>query len=319
MLVTGAEYLHSKYAVKSLWCIAAIWLILILGANTLIIPISILNKIVNYRLIYLSPAKRQVTEPFEYVAMAAILVSYFLVIWFWRKATFRRKDFIQLGKKIGVNFSRKNFCYPPNGFFAPYRYADGFLQGIYVIARMDSPFWAFMPGWFEDSPYKKDGQIIPSTKVKTSKLPDYMKEEAKIALFSLVKGDNEIDVTIKIDGLKRQIPVTGILDIDSVLNETLRDEEYFHARLRFNQDCLAISIIGGSWEGGRFGDKIVKGVDIFRKLDSLLKKKYPLGSWQNWEAIWQDKFFLIPDEKVFGKKVAIREQDFLLIPRGGSK
>ena len=126
-----------------------------------------------------------------------------------------------------------------------------------------------------------------------------MKEEGCIALFSLIEGPYNINDEIKIDGVNRNIPTTGCIEIDKVLQDTLATETYFHARLQFNKDCLALSIIGGSWEGRRFSEKIKIGFKLYQKIDATLKLKYPVSDWNKWKVSWHyagQSFYLEPKE-----------------------
>ena len=209
------------------------------------------------------------------------LALYLFAVWFWRKATFRRIDFVNVGKSLGVKFIRKMFYY---WIFETHRYADGFLDDIYVVARLDFPFWSFSFFPRDEPPGGRD----------YSK-PDYMKEEAKVALFSLIKGQSDINAAIRIENGKRNIPIMGNAGIDKILSDSLRDVDYFHARLIANKDCLQMTLIGGSWEGRRFGEKILKGVEIFQKIDAELKAKYPAGDWKDWQVKWnrkEEEFYL---------------------------
>mgnify|MGYP001617652680 FL=1 len=293
-----------KYSIKNLWYMAAMWLLLWLGTlSTIYFFVIVVNDISGDRLLYIN--KRQPTEPYEYVIMAAIVAAYALAVWFWRKATFRRKDFVALGERIGVKFNRKRFHYPPYGFIETYRCADGFLGDIYIVARIDFPLWAFVPGW--DFPSNKDDVEIPRSKSKNYwtrtrnySIPYFMKEEARVELFSLISAPFDMDVTIKIEDRKRNIPATGGTEFDEIISNALKYVEYFHARLMLTNECLRMTLIGGSWEGRRFGEKILKGFEIFQTLNSELKGKYQVGDWKDWQVKWnkkEEEFYLEPKGK----------------------
>lgn len=281
-----------KYSIKNLWYLAAMWLLLWVGTlSTIYFFVIVVNDISGDRLLYIN--KRQPTEPYEYVIMAALIAAYALAVWFWRKATFRRKDFVALGESLGVKFNRKCFHYLPYGFIETYRCADGYLDDIYIVARIDFPLWAFSPGW--DFPSKDDVEIPRAksknywTRTRTYSIPYFMKEESRVELFSLISGPFDMDVTIKIEDRKRNIPATDSIEIDEIISNALKDVEYFHARLMINKECLRMTLIGGSWEGRRFGEKILKGFEIFQKLNHELKVKYPVGDWKDWQVKWNKK------------------------------
>lgn len=288
--------LPKKLYVKNPLYLAAIWFILLFGTGLIIFAYAAIDEMLDYKLSNLDPSKRQKTEPIEYVIESALVVAYFAAVTFWRKATFRRKDFIRLAESAGMKFIRKGFHYSPIEVLDVYSFADGFLNNIYVVAKMDIPFFAFSPHprvsmW--KSPIK-DGAIKTNTGGWT---PDYMKEESRIELFSLISGPFNIDAEVKIENSKIEIPATGCAEIDSIVKEFFRSTNYFHAKLLFNTDCLRMTIIGGSWEGARFEEKIQKGFEIFQKLNDRLKTKYPVRDWKDWQVKWNKKdeiFYLEP-------------------------
>ncbi len=269
--------LHRKYGIKNFWHLTAVWFALWIGSGLVAVRIGFI--VIDIR-------RNKPVEPSAYVLTVISVAIYLFIVWVWRKATFRRNDFIKLAESTGVKFTRTSFYDTPGEVIVPYRFADGFLDDIYVVARMDVP-------WFAFSPFPRD---VPPGGRDYSK-PDYMKEESIVALFSLVNGPFNINAILKIEGDKRDIPVTGCPEIDKVLKENLAIATYFHAKLIFNTDCLELSIIGGSWEGRNFGEKIMMGFILFNKLNNELKSKYPVMNWTNRQVKWSRKdelFYLQP-------------------------
>lgn len=108
----------------------------------------------------------------------------------------------------------------------------------------------------------------------------------RIDYVSLISSPVNIDEEIKIDKTNRKIPNTGVPEIDSILQEILRDTEDFRARLIFNNEYFRLIVISSPWLGGRYEKRIVKGFEIFRKLDEVLRNKYPHRKWEGLEMKW---------------------------------
>ncbi len=288
--------LLKKMHVRNMWYLSLMWFVLIFGFGAVFILFAFtLNQILDYRLMFIDPSRRYVMQPYEYLIAAAIVITYFIVLIIWRKSTFRRKDFVRLAESRGAKFIRKRFRYAPIDIIDVYAYADGLWDDAYVVARIDMPFFAYAP-FPRISPHKpmENGRVVVSS---GGWRPYFMKEESRVEIFSLINGSFNIDVTIEIDDEKRDIPTTGNAEMDGILIDALRDVNYFHARLIFNKDCLRLSIIGGSWEGREFGEKIINGWELFQKLDRNLRSKYPVMDWKKWQIKWNRKeevFYLQP-------------------------
>ena len=277
--------LSKKYAIGNLRYLVLMWFMLVFGFGfPSILFISLLKAVTG------EIPLPNLRDP---IIFGLISIIYFALQFIWRKSTFRRGDFLALGKKMGVKFTNTLYYFSPLDIIGVYSFARGFLDNISVVAKIDFPFFAYAP--FKRISGFRDGRVVLSG----GDTPDYMLTESRVELFSLINGPFDIDMTIKIGDVKRDVP-TSISEIDSILNNTLKDVDYFHARLIFNTDCLRMSIIGGSWEGRRFGEKILTGFEVFRRLNSALKVKYPLGDWKDWQVKLNRKdeeFYLEPTGK----------------------
>jgi len=229
---------------------------------------------------------------FEDYSVTAILISiYITTLLIWKMATFTRSNFISLTESLGVKFRNKHYYYSLVEVIGVYSFARGFWDNIYIAAKIDVPFFAFA-----GHRRVKIGKLKDEVVMTGGDTPDYMKEESRIELFSLIEGPYDIDVSIKIEGGKGEIPVTGCQEIDELLKEHLAGVTYYNAKLLFDKTCLRLAIIGGSWEGRRFGEKIQKSFEMFKQLDNVLKIKYPIASWDKYQVKWnrsEEVFYLI--------------------------
>lgn len=274
-LAAEVSMLSKKYAIKNLSYLVLMWFILAFGHGIAALAFIII--------LIQTEGLRSFSGFHDYIFVGTIYSIYFPVLFLWRKSTFRRADIIKLAKGLGVKFTNTIYYYSPLDIIGVYSFARGFLDNINVVAKMDLPFFAYAP--FKRISGIKNGRFVMSG----GDGPEYMKQESRIELFSLISGPFDIDVTIKIEDRKRNIPATGSAEIDGIISNALKDVEYFHARLMINKECLRMTLIGGSWEGRRFGEKILKGFEIFQKLNHELKVKYPVGDWKDWQVKWNKK------------------------------
>ena len=147
---------------------------------------------------------------------------------------------------------------------------------------------------------QQSGQYVPPS-FDFSKLASMYEntELSRVEIFSLVSGPYDIDIGINIEIGKGEIPETECFEINKALKEFISGVQYFGAAIRFNKNYLWMSIKGHPWEGERFRQKIIKGFDIFQAMNNELKKKYTVGSWDNWDVKWDKKgnfFYLAPKE-----------------------
>ena len=237
-----------------------------------------------------------------------IILFFILIIWiFWRKTTYSKQDFLKLSKSIGIKFI-KSQIFPKWYGDISHTYLKGLLDDIFIAAIIDHPSNTFYfaiygvggtIGRYKDlekqlfHSFRNDTLTLETTDKNTPLHPsgtfnnielgklfspkylmEYLDEESRIELFSLINGPFNIDVKIKIEGDERDVPTTDCPEIDRILRTSLSDVKHFYARLIFNKDCLRMTIIGGSWEGERFRQKIIKGFEIFQAINNELKKKY---------------------------------------------
>ena len=257
-----------------------------------------------------------------------ITFLFIITIWmFWNKATFLQRDFIKLTKNIGIRFIKWKF-FPRRYDDFSHIYSYGLLKDIRIATIIDSPsssvstiiyasssmeryeklesqlFHSFQNETTTPEMNKDNTPLQPSGAFKRIEWGkalgmEYLYEESRIELFSLINGPFNIDIKIKIENDEKDVPATDCPEIDKILRASLSDVKHFYARLIFNKDCLRMTIIGGSWEGERFRQKIIKGFEMFQAMNNELKKKYTVGSWDSWDVKWDKKgyfFYLAPKE-----------------------
>jgi hypothetical protein len=226
----------------------------------------------------------------EHIFSISFFTIYISVFTIWKMATFRRSNMIKLLERMGVKFINKTYFYSFIDVFGVYSFTRAYWNDIFVAAKMDIPFFAYA-----GHRRVKLAKLKGSIEYSGGDTPDYMKEESSVDLFSLIQGPYDVNVSIKLDDGKRNIPVTDVSEIDVVLKTHLKDVQQFNARLIFNKDCLRMSIIGGSWEGKRFGEKIQKGFEMFKLMSDALKTRYPVASWSKYQVKWnraEETFYL---------------------------
>lgn len=268
--------MRKKFSLKWGWVAIIGFTVVSCGGLSFLSSIVALNEILPYKFLYNSGRSFQPDELRQYIEFAIVALILFLAAFtVWKRITFTRKDFIKTAEEIGVKFIRKRFYYTWLDFIDTSRFADGFLDDIYVVALMDFPFAGF---YYYDAPSGKGYRAF-----------DYIKEKSRILMCFLVSGLPNIDMTIKINDVMRDVPHTGVSEIDDILTDALKNIKYFHAKLVANNESLQMTVIGGSWEGRRFGEKIVTGLEIFKRLNDELKAQYLAGDWKDWQIKWNEK------------------------------
>ncbi len=273
--------------------LVVLWYVLFFASTmTMILLIAFIKNI--YRFHRHSEIDLMVSEA---ISILVLFISWIL----WRKATFAKKDFTEFAYELGVRFIKKRTKISVR-YYGKYRFAYGWLDDIHVAALILSPFLSYSPGEASPDmalPKREEASIASGTprsnQTSWEKFQAYMfggrkggpgGQESQVELFSLIKGPYAIDVALKCEGDKDEIPVTGCPEIDAVLKKKLEDVQHFNARLIFNKDCLRMIIIGGSWEGRRFGEKIQKGFEMFMQMNDALKAKYPVAPWDKYQVEW---------------------------------
>lgn len=191
-----------------------------------------------------------------------------VLIALWRKSTFRLRDLVRIMKLEGVQVKKRNpiFLLMQSCFF--WSFPQGSLNGSFVIAKINGAY--NLPLGLGDRTHLTAESVLID----------------RIDFISLICGPFTIDEEIRIDKTNRKIPNTGVPEIDTVLQETLRDTDDFRARLIFNNEYFRLIVISSPWLGGRYEKRVVKGFEIFKKADEALRKKYPHRKWESFEMKW---------------------------------
>ena len=239
------------------------------------------------------------------IFMFAFLILFLLVWAIWRKATFSRKDFINLITDKGIMLSEKIKLDSGKGigrFSFLYSHWSGMYIAARLVAPLSIPLFEFRSTasdnmWLQQQP----GQYV-SPSIDFSKLASMYEntELSRVEIFSLVSGPYDIDNGINIENGKGEIPETECFEINKTLKESLAGVQYFRAAIKFNKNYLWMNIKGHPWEGEKFRQKIIKVFEIFQAMNTELKKKYPVGSWDSWDVKWDKKgsfFYLAPKER----------------------
>jgi hypothetical protein len=282
--------------------LVALWLLLFFVSTTAILTTLIL-------LAEIFQVKRY--PEFGLWSIELILVLIFIASWIlWRKATFSKKDFVKFARDHGIRLINKKTGISPR-FYGKYRFAYGELNDIRVAAIVLSPFFSYFPGnasidFVIPTQQEVPASLTSSRRNQTSweKFQSYMfsgkkggpmGQESEVVLYSLINGPYDIDVELKFEDGKGEIPMTNCPEIDAALKKHLAGISYYNARLIFNKNCLRMTIIGDSWEGRRFAEKIRKGFGMFQQMNNALETKYFVASWDKYQVKWnrsEEAFYL---------------------------
>lgn len=196
-----------------------------------------------------------------------ILISEAVLIALWRISTFGRRDLVRIMKREGVQVKKRNplFLLVTSWIWS---FPQGTLGDSYVIAKIYGAY------------------DLPTALGKRTNLTPESVLTDRMDFISLISGQLAIDEEIRIEKTNRIVPNTGVTEIDAILQETLRDAEDFRARLIFNNEYFRLILISSPWLGGRYEKRVIKGFEIFKRIDEALKKKYPHKKWEGLEMKW---------------------------------
>ncbi|WP_154650450.1 hypothetical protein [Geotalea daltonii] len=143
------------------------------------------------------------------------------------------------------------------------------MQNVYVIAKLEGAFW-LLPGLGLNS--KLSDELLDNTD--------------RVGFVFYVNTGTEKEVSISIEDKDQQPLETGIPELDAIIVSSLAGVKDFRANLLINKQFICLTIVGGVWFGHRFKKRIIKGFEIARKIDELLKKRYEYQSWSGHHMKW---------------------------------
>jgi hypothetical protein len=196
------------------------------------------------------------------------LISETLLIALWRISTFRRRDLVRIMTREGVRIKKRNpiFLLLTSWFWS---FPQGTLGDAYVIANIYGAY------------------NLPITLGEGTHItPERVYTQDQIDCISLINSPFNVDEEIRIEGIKKTIPNTGVSEIDNILKESLLDTEDFRARLKINKDYLRLIIFSSPWLGERYEKRVIKGFEIFKRMDEVLRSKYSHKKWEGIEMKW---------------------------------
>lgn len=119
--------------------------------------------------------------------------------------------------------------------------------------------------------------------------PDYMNRTSQVNLFYLFSSLYKIDFELKNDSPVNLEIKTECPEINNVISDFIRDLDYFHWRIIFNDQWLRLVLIGGSWQGEMFARNIENGLNMFKELVKKMEEKYPIKDWKDYKVRWDKK------------------------------
>lgn len=244
------------YLMAIVWCLSFLFFIFLFGG----LSVSILQ-------IVMEEGRTFETGYLDVIYWPLLFYSICFFLWF--KNIFRRTDFIRLAKNEGVKLL-KGVPYIVVVLTSWARsIVRGHLDGIYVIAKLQGGF-----------------ALPVGLGYYTSLTADVLDKTDQVGFAFLLSSPINGDVEIHIEGEKRQLPQTGLPEIDEILQDALKDVNDFRATLAFNREYICLTIIGGVWFGKRFQERIIKGFEIAKKMNETLKGKYQYKGWNDYDMKW---------------------------------
>ncbi len=254
-----------------------------------------------------------ITEAFEFgrpvqlshmAAMTAFVLVFIATRLVWRTATFSGTDFAGLARRQGVTLIEKRLGAPIQ-YFGKLRFLYGRMGDTRVVAKIAFPFFGYFPGHgsrrddgFSVEQESRDRGLGAGSIQRSRNLwkeiqsriprggPGPGCKESRVDFFSPRTCGQDLHIAVRIDAVNKIIPSTNIAEVDDLLQQELSGADNFHARLTLDQQALHLTILGGSWEGRVFEQRILRGFDLFRKLDEILKRTCPGKDWSNRELNW---------------------------------
>ncbi len=183
-----------------------------------------------------------------------------------------KKEYLKLCKQLGVKIAKKRG-----------RIILGHIdnEGIKTAAFIEPFFFTYLFGPFL-------GYVNPQIITRTA-YPDYMNHTSQVNLFYLFSTSYKINFELKSNSLTKPEITTECPEINEVISNFIKDLDYFHWRIIFNEKWLRLVIIGGSWQGEIFARNIENGINVFKELINKMQDRYPVRDWKDYRIRYDKK------------------------------
>lgn len=256
MKLTQRKFSLGMYPMIALWTVfslASVHLIITLGVTGLHLFID----------------KAGIGRAYASLIFWALLV-YLSFLFFWICIVYRRIDFIGFARDKGMTLlngpSRIQIIFS-SWLRSMVRYR---LDDMYVIAKIEGAYMSiFGLGYSAVVTFEKLDSIN------------------RVGFASLVNIPITDSIEIAIDYTnKKELPLTGISEIDELVSGYREHLDDFRGTIRVEPDYICVTVFGGAWFGKKFQERIIKGLDIARKINETLGKKYQFNDWTGLEMKW---------------------------------
>ena len=190
------------------------------------------------------------------------------LIIFQQKELFKCKDFEHIAQKLGLSKILKETV-------RYYHIYKGNNDNIYCYGILDNGFPA--------EPINETFGRYKWTNILETE------RRSQINLFHLNSSPYKIDIELKGDALSKPKIKTECSEINEVVSNFIKDLDYFHWLIVFNEQWLHLVIIGGSWQGDLFARNIENGINMFKELVKKMEEKYPVKDWKDYKVSWDKK------------------------------
>ena len=198
------------------------------------------------------------------------LLVYLFFLFIWRRYVYRRSDFVEFAKDKGMTLL--------NGTSRMQIILSSWLRSMvrcrlddmYIIAKIEGAYMSIFG--------LGDSAVVTFEKLDSIN---------RVGFASLVNIPITDSIEIAIDYTnKKELPLTGISEIDELLSGYREHLDDFRGTIRIERDYICVTVLGGAWFGKRFQERIIKGLDIARKINETLGKKYQFNDWTGLEMKW---------------------------------
>jgi len=227
-----------------------LWVSLFFGAPVLV---GLILKIVTYASLWGELIKQNLFIP-SVIYILLYIAAYFI----WRRSTFRRSDFISFCHEKGASEIRIINRLKGHEYFM-YSAMTCRIDDFYCACVVDHPFFIFT------TPSAKyiDGVFQLA---KTPKTLDDLGKVSTVDFMARVNTSVDVDIWIKPDSHFDSESTGAGNEIESLLKEQLKEAKDLYAHLTVKDNVLRLSVIGGSWLGGSFIERINDGFSFVVKL-----------------------------------------------------
>ncbi len=248
---------------KSIWWYIFVSFVLIFFLLLIAIPIR--NAII------VKAEQIELTEPLV-IAWFTVGLLMALSSTFYQDNNLDKNEYLKLCRHLGINVVKKSRT-------MIHGHIDNDL--VKVVAYLEPYFLTYLFGPLFG--------YVPKHRIDSIFYPDYMNFTSQVNLFYPFSSSYKIDFELKIDLSAKPIIKTECPEINEVISNFVKELDYCHWKIIFNDQWLRLVIIGGAWQGELFARNIENGVNMFKELVAKMEGKYSMKDWKDYQVQWDKK------------------------------